>query len=41
MNIYEEAKYPWLAPEKMLIREAIVRGKYVIGICLIGQLSHD
>ena len=38
MNIYEEAKYSWLAPEKALIREAIAWGKYVIGICLGGQL---
>ena len=38
MNIYEEAKYPWLAPEKALIHEAIAWGKYVISICLGGQL---
>ena len=38
MNIYEEAKYSWLAPEKAIIREAIAWGKYVIGICLGGQL---
>ena len=38
MNICEEAKWPWLAPEKAFIRKAIAMGKYVIGICLIGQL---
>ena len=38
MNIYEEVRYPWLAPEKALIREAIDWGKYVIDICLEGQL---
>ena len=38
MNICEEAKCPWLAPEKAFIRKAIAMGKYVIGICLIGQL---
>ena len=38
MNIYEEAEYPWLAKEKALIREAIARGKYLIGVCLGGQL---
>ena len=38
MNIYEEAKYPWLVLEKALISEAIAGGKYVIGICLGGQL---
>ena len=38
MNIYEDAKFPWLAPEKALIREAIAWGKYVTSICLGGQL---
>ena len=38
MNIYEDAKYPWLAPEKALIREEIAWGKYVISICLEGEL---
>jgi len=41
MNIYEEARYPWLEPEKTLIRSAIEAGKYVIGICLGGQLIAD
>ena len=38
MNIYEEARYPWLAPEKALTRETIAWGKYVIVICLGEQL---
>ena len=38
MNIYEEAEYPWLAKEKALIRGAIAGGKYLIGVCLGGQL---
>ena len=38
MNIYEDAKFPRLAPEKALIREAIAWGKYVTSICLGGQL---
>ena len=38
MNICEEAKCPWLAPEKAFIRVTIAIGEYVIGICLIGQL---
>ena len=38
MNICEETKHPWLAPEKALIREAVAWGKYVISICLGGQL---
>ncbi|WP_269525837.1 type 1 glutamine amidotransferase [Coraliomargarita parva] len=41
MNIYEEETYPWLNTEKAFIREAIDSGKYVIGICLGGQLIAD
>ena len=38
MNICEQAKHPWLALEKALIREAVAWGKYVIIICLGRQL---
>ncbi len=38
MNIYEDAKYPWLPKEKSYIRSAIAAGKPVIGICLGAQL---
>jgi len=41
MNIYEDAKYPWLATEKTLIRAAIDAGKYLLGICLGAQLIAD
>ncbi|GBG57555.1 GMP synthase [Sporomusaceae bacterium FL31] len=41
MNIYEEEFYPWLAAEKVFIREAIETGKVVIGLCLGGQLIAD
>lgn len=41
MNIYEEDSYPWLAPEKQFIRDAIDSGKVVIGICLGAQLVAD
>jgi GMP synthase-like glutamine amidotransferase len=41
MNIYEEAKYPWLPLEKGFIRKAIETGKVVIGICLGAQLIAD
>ena len=37
INIYEVVKYPSLAPQKALIREAIAWGIYAIGICLGGQ----
>lgn len=41
MNIYEHDKYPWLAKEKESIRSAINGGKFVLGICLGGQLVSD
>lgn len=41
MNIYEEAKYPWLVREKSFILETIKAGKLVLGICLGGQLIAD
>ncbi len=41
MNIYEEKKYLWLAPEKDFIAEAIAGRKVVLGICLGSQLVAD
>jgi GMP synthase-like glutamine amidotransferase len=38
MNVYEEEKYPWLAPEKIAIRAALDAGKAVLGLCLGAQL---
>jgi GMP synthase-like glutamine amidotransferase len=41
MGIYDEERYPWLAAEKVAIREAIAAGKVVLGICLGAQLIAD
>lgn len=41
MGIYDEAIYPWLADEKILIKQAIDAGKIVVGICLGAQLIAD
>lgn len=41
MNIYEEAKFPWLAAEKRFIQSAIKSGKVVLGVCLGAQLIAD
>lgn len=41
MSIYEEEHYPWLAAEKVFIRESIASGKVVIGLCLGAQLIAD
>ena len=38
MGVYDEAIFPWLAEEKEFIRQAIEKGKTVIGICLGSQL---
>jgi GMP synthase-like glutamine amidotransferase len=38
MNVYEEAKYPWLTEEKIFIKQAADAGKIIIGLCLGAQL---
>jgi len=38
MNVYEEARYPFLRDEDLFIKEAIQRGKRILGICLGAQL---
>jgi GMP synthase (glutamine-hydrolysing) len=38
MNVYEEDQYPFLREEDLFIKEAIQRGKVVLGICLGAQL---
>ena len=41
MNIYQHDRYPWLIREKFLIRDACVKKKKVLGICLGSQLVAD
>ena len=41
MNIYEHDRHPWLIREKFLIRDACVKKKKVLGICLGAQLIAD
>jgi GMP synthase-like glutamine amidotransferase len=41
MNIYEHDRHPWLIREKFLIRDACVKKKKVLGICLGAQLVAD
>ncbi len=38
MNVYEEGRYPFLRQEDLFIKEAIQRGKRILGICLGAQL---
>jgi GMP synthase (glutamine-hydrolysing) len=38
MNVYEEDRYPFLIEEDLFIKEAIQRGKSILGICLGAQL---
>ena len=38
MNVYEEDRYPFLRDEDLFIKEAIQRGKSILGICLGAQL---
>ena len=41
MNIYQDRDFPWLKPERQLIRAALDAGKKVFGICLGAQLIAD
>jgi GMP synthase-like glutamine amidotransferase len=41
MNIYQYRDWPWLKPERELIRAALGGGKRVAGICLGAQLIAD
>lgn len=38
MGVYDEARLPWLVPEKLFIKQSILAGKRVLGICLGSQL---
>ncbi|MFA0813865.1 type 1 glutamine amidotransferase [Microbulbifer epialgicus] len=38
MSVNDENIYPWLAQEKLFVRELIERGKAVLGICLRAQI---
>jgi len=38
MSTVDEARYPWLKPEKRFIRMSVATGKIVLGICLGAQL---
>lgn len=38
MSVKDEADYPWLPQEKGFIKEAVLSGKPVLGICLGAQL---
>jgi GMP synthase-like glutamine amidotransferase len=38
MNVYEEERYPFLRDEDLFIKEAIQKGKAILGICLGAQL---
>ncbi len=38
MGVYDEATLPWLASEKQFIKQTVLAGKRVLGICLGSQL---
>lgn len=38
MSVNDESEYPWLAPEKELIRQSVRANKFVLGVCLGSQL---
>lgn len=38
MSVNDEAEWPWLVPEKQLVRDTIAAGKPILGVCLGAQL---
>jgi GMP synthase-like glutamine amidotransferase len=38
MSVNEEDRYPWLRPEKALVRESLAAGKRILGVCLGAQM---
>jgi GMP synthase-like glutamine amidotransferase len=38
MSVNDDDKFPWLVQEKQFIRDAVVRGTRILGICLGAQL---
>lgn len=38
MSVNDEIQFPWLSEEKAFIREAVLAGKPVLGVCLGAQL---
>jgi GMP synthase-like glutamine amidotransferase len=41
MGAYEEGKHPWLVTEKDFLRQALLTGKKILGLCLGCQLLAD
>ena len=41
MDVWEEAKYPWLVAEKAAIRDWVLAGRPFLGMCLGEQLLAD
>jgi GMP synthase-like glutamine amidotransferase len=41
MSVHDTDQYPWLAPEKEAVAQAIACGKFVLGICLGAQVIAD
>lgn len=41
MGVHDEALYPWLREEKLLIERALSQEKTIVGICLGAQLLAD
>jgi len=41
MGAYEEEKHPWIKAEKEYLRQAVMAGKKILGLCLGCQLLAD
>ncbi|GFK93964.1 GMP synthase [glutamine-hydrolyzing] [Fundidesulfovibrio magnetotacticus] len=38
MSVHDELEFPWLADEKRCVKQAVARGRSVLGVCLGAQL---
>lgn len=41
MSVHDENEFPWLRPEKQLVKDAIRQQKKILGICLGSQILAD
>jgi GMP synthase-like glutamine amidotransferase len=41
MSVHDERDHPWLIKEKAFLREAVQRGKRILGVCLGAQLLSE
>ena len=41
MSVHDELEFPWLASEKACLKQAVARGRSVLGVCLGAQMLSE